>query len=134
MIFLTKYQKLTILVSSLFALYEFILFILVYIPAHEPLFLGIIGDILILVIFVAVTYYLQIGIYNSLVNNLKPNYLKFKGLMDGIFSSVFLIVVCIYLFFGMKFGTYLHIITLIGLISLLIAFTLASFASKFGDF
>jgi len=134
MIFLTKYQKLTILVSSLFALYEFILFILVYIPAHEPLFLGIIGNILILVIFVAVTYYLQIGIYNSLVNNLKPNYLKFKGLMDGIFSSVFLIVVCIYLFFGMKFGTYLHIITLIGLISLLIAFTLASFASKFGDF
>jgi len=134
MIFLTKYQKLTILVSLLFALYEFILYILVYIPAHETLFLGIIGNILILVIFVVVTYYLQIGIYNSLVNNLKPNYLKFKGLMDGISSSVFLIGVCIFLFFCMKFGTYLQIITLIGLISLLIAFALASFASKFGDF
>jgi hypothetical protein len=134
MIFLTKFQKLTILVSAIFSLYEFILFVVVFIPAHESVFLGVIGNIMILLIFMVVTYYLQIGIYNLLVNHLKPNYLKFKGLMDGISSSVFLIGVSILLFVGMKLGTYLQVIVVIGLISLLIAFTLASFASKFGDF
>jgi hypothetical protein len=134
MIFLTKFQKLTILVSAIFALYEFVLFIVVFIPAHESVFLGVIGNIMILLIFMVVTYYLQIGIYYLLVNHLKPNYLKFKGLMDGISSSVFLIGVSILLFVGMKLGTYLQVIVVIGLISLLIAFTLASFASKFGDF
>ena len=134
MIFLSKFQKLTILVSAIFALYEFLLFIFIFVPAHAYALPGIIANFFILLFFMVITYYLQMGIHYLLVNYLKPNYLKFKGLVDGIGSSIMLILSCIFLVVVMKMGTYVQLILYISTISLLIAFTLASFASKFGDF
>ncbi|MCF7930942.1 MAG: hypothetical protein K9L02_05500 [Acholeplasmataceae bacterium] len=131
---LSKFQKLTLLVSFFYALLEFLYFIFIYLPAHEDVFLGVFSNIIILIVFMIMTVLMEVGILNLKEQSFKPRYSEFKGIIDAIgFSFLLIFLNVIILLFGVNFS-YIQLILFIFLSGLMISAAISSLAAQYGDY